>query len=194
MEKLLEISPLLNVIVTLLAGLVALVVYLLAKRNEKRSAATILLMDIRNAESIVVSILDKGLDYWTKEILVENNWNKYKHLFVRGFSNDEILAFNRFFDSCDEMSDARKRMRNLFYVTLETKAELMQQKIYDLDNPFSLEGQQKRAEIAAMINSEVDMFHANEPKDRFMKNLQLMGKLSYCSGFTKLKKIAGEKA
>lgn len=194
MKEILEISPFLNVIVTLVAGLVALVVYILAKRSEKQSAATILLMDIRNAENIVVGILDKGLDYWTKEVLVENNWNKYKHLFVGSFSNDEILAFNRFFDSCDEMSDARKRMRNLFYVTLETRAELMQQKIFEIDNLLSSEGQNKKATLVNMINTEPEMYHPSEPKDRFMKNLQLMGVLSNSTGFKKLKKFAREKA
>ncbi len=45
---------------TPIVGAVALVVYWLNKRNEKRNAATIVLMDIRHAELVVQSILEKG--------------------------------------------------------------------------------------------------------------------------------------
>ncbi|HBB9946878.1 hypothetical protein JHS95_06725 [Vibrio parahaemolyticus] len=194
MELLLKYSSLLNVVVTFLAGVTALVVYLLSKRHERKSAATILLMDIRNAENVVLSIKDKGLDLWTKEILTDNNWNKLKPLFVGEFSNDEITAFNRFFDSCSEMKDARSRMRDLFYATLTSKAQVYQQKLYDIDDLNSPNGMQKQQELFQNINRDFGVFDADEPKQRFLKNLELMGILSNTTGFLKLKKYAGEKA
>ncbi|HAV1338086.1 hypothetical protein CGG78_23930 [Vibrio parahaemolyticus] len=194
MELLLKYSSLLNAVVTLVAGITALVVYLLSKRHERKSAATILLMDIRNAESVVLSIKDKGLDLWTKEILTDNNWNKLKHLFVGEFSNDEIAAFNRFFDSCSEMKDARSRMRDLFYTTLTSKAQVYQQKVYEIEDINSPQGMQKQQELFQNINRDYGSFDADEPKQRFMKNLELMGALSSTTGFIKLKKCAGEKA
>lgn len=194
MEFLLKYSSLLNVIVTFIAGVTALVVYLLSKRHERKSAATILLMDIRNAEFVVLSIKDKGLDLWTKEILTDNNWNKFKHLFVGNFSTDEITAFNRFFDSCAEMKDARSRMRDLFYATLTSKAQIYQQKLYDIDNLNSSNGMQKQQELFHNINRDFGIYDADEPKQRFLKNLELMGMLSNTTGFLKLKKYAGEKA
>lgn len=194
MEILLKYSSLLNVIVTLVAGITALGVYLLSKVHERKSAATILLMDIRNAESVVLTIKDKGLDLWTKEILTDNNWDKFKHLFVGKFSNDEIAAFNRFFDSCSEMKDARTRMRDLFYATLTAKAELYQQKVYEIEDLNTPQGRQKQQLLFQNINGDFGVFDADEPKQRLLKNLELMGILSNSSGFMKLKKSAGEKA
>lgn len=98
-----------NSLVTFLVGGVALLVYWLTKINEKRNAATIILMDIRHAEQVVFSILEKGVvDNFLKNIITDNNWNKYKHLFVSEFSQDDFSAFNKFFDACIEISEARK--------------------------------------------------------------------------------------
>ena len=49
-----------NSLVTLLVGSVALIVYKLSKKHEKASASNIIVMDIRHAESVVQSILEKG--------------------------------------------------------------------------------------------------------------------------------------
>ena len=101
-----------NGIVTFGVGLVALLVYWLSKRTERKNAATVIVMDIRCAEQVVLSILEKNsIDRYAKEILIENNWSKFKHLFFSALSYDDFTAFNRFFDSCIEISDARKRMR-----------------------------------------------------------------------------------
>lgn len=181
----------LNSLVTLLVGSVALIVYFLAKRNEKRNAATIIVMDIRHAENVVISTLEKGfVDKDTKDALAENNWSKYKHLFASSFSQDDFVAFNRFFESCVEMSDARQRMRETLYASLNAKAEIMQQKIFEIDNLDTIEGQEKRQKLISLMNNESYIFDPNEPKDRLIKNLQIMGKLSNTVAFEKLKKIA----
>jgi len=105
-------SPdIINSIVTFLVGFVAIGVYWLTKRAERRNAATIVVMDIRHAEQVVLSILEKGIvDKSLKNILYENNWGKYKHLFATEFSYDDFAAFNRFFDACIEIAEARMRM------------------------------------------------------------------------------------
>ena len=68
-----------NSIVTFVVGLFAIGVYLATKHSEKRNAATIVVMDIRHAEQVVLSLLEKGaVDKSLKIILSENNWAKYK--------------------------------------------------------------------------------------------------------------------
>ena len=100
-------ADIINSVVTGIVGLVAFVVYWLQKREIKRNAATIVVMDIRHAEQVVQSILEKGMvDRFLKNILSENNWAKYKHLFASDLSSDDFAAFNRFFDSCVDISDA----------------------------------------------------------------------------------------
>jgi hypothetical protein len=184
----------LNSVVTLFVGGIALTTYWLGKKHEKSSAATIVIMDIRHAESVVQSILEKDqIDINTKDVLFENNWSKYKHLFAKDFSQDDFAAFNRFFDSCVEMSDARNKLREVHYTTINTKARLMQERIYGLDNLASVEGQAKANQIFMEISQGNYGFDPDEPKNRIMKNLQMMGRLSNTSSFNKLKKYGGEK-
>jgi hypothetical protein len=186
---------LINSAVTLVVGSVALIVYKLSKKHEMASAANIIVMDIRHAEGVVQSILEKGtVDISTKDVLSENNWSKYKHLFARRFSQDDFSSFNRFFDSCVEMSDARGRIREIFYTGLNTKARIMQEKIYEVSNLNTPESQEKINIIVQDLNFGSVVFDPDEPKDRMMKNLQMMGKLSNTTAFEKLKQISGIKA
>lgn len=181
-----------NSIVTFVVGLVALVVYGMTKRHEKKNAATIIVMDIRHAEQVVLSILEKGaIDISTKDVLLENNWSKYKHLFASDFSHDDFAVFNRFFNSCVEMSDARKRMREIFYSNLNEKARILQNKILNIKSPEDPEGQALRKKLIDEINIESYVFDPNEPKDRMLQNLRLMGRLSNTVAFEKLKRKAG---
>jgi len=181
----------LNSIVTFLVGLVALAVYLLAKKHEKSNAATIILMDIRHAEQVVLSILEKGsVDSYLKNIITENNWNKYKHLFAANFSQDDFSAFNRFFNSCMEISEARKVMLEIFNASLRSKAEHVQQLLMNVESPNTPEGQAKRQQIITNTNTENFIFEPADPKNRIFNALQLMGRLSNTVAFEKLKKFA----
>lgn len=183
-----------NSIVTFLVGLIALIVYWLAKRHEKRNAATIILMDLRHVEQVVLSILEKGsVDTLLKNIITENNWNKYKHLFASDFSQDDFSAFNRFFDACVEMSDARKSMLAIFNANLIAKAEHVQVLLLTIENPLSPEGKEKREKIISAANSENFVFDPHDPKARILRSLQLMGRLSDSVAFEKLRKMAGLK-
>ncbi len=180
-----------NSVVTLIVGGTALFSYWFSKKHEERNAAIVIIMDIRHAESVVISILEKGfVDKNTKDVLKENNWSKYKHLFASKLSQDDFIAFNRFFDSCVEMSDARKKIRETFYNNLNIKAEIMQQKILSVEGINTPDGKKKRLQIIQQINNEDYVFEPNEPKDRILLNLQLMGKLSNTVAFEKLKKVA----
>lgn len=184
----------LNAAVTFIVGLIALVVYWLTKRAEKKNAATIVVMDIRHAEQVVLLILEKQMvDITIKEILSENNWAKYKHLFASDFSHDDFAAFNRFFVACTEISDARRRMFEIFYANLNAKASITQQKLIEIENPLSPEGQAKRQQIINTINTEEFVYQPNEPLNRILSSLPLMGRLSNTIAFEKLKKLGGIK-
>ena len=95
------------------------------------------------------------------------------------------------FDSCVEIADAKKRMNEVFYASLNAKTSIAQQKILDIQNISSPEGQQEKQKIIAAINAEEFVFEPNEPKERVFRSLQLMGRLSNTVAFEKLKKIGG---
>jgi len=178
-----------SAIATVGTAVVAWLVYKKAKRDEKRDAANIILMDVRQAEKIVHGLLEKqDVDHNMGKIILENNWSKYKHLFVSEFSQDDFEAFNRFFDSCIQINEARDRMLKLFEAGLSQKAVIAQQRILDEDkNP-----EDKKKSIDA-LNKEAYVFVPNEPKEVVFRSLSLMGRLSITCAFEKLKKIAGIK-
>ncbi len=168
-----------------------LTVYWLTKRTEKRNAATIVIMDIRHAEQIVQSILEKGVvDTYLKNILFDNNWEKYKHLFAGNFSQDDFSAFNRFFGACLEISEARRRMLAIFDAGLCAKVEIAQKMILEIESPQTAEGQEERTMTINNICTETWNFDPDDPKARIFRSLQLMGRLSNTIAFEKLKKIS----
>ncbi|MEN9657538.1 MAG: hypothetical protein RL571_1003 [Pseudomonadota bacterium] len=184
-----------NALSTLTVGGIAWYVFWRAKKDEKQNAAIILVMDIRHAEQVVQSLLtllEKGIiDRGLKNILYENNWKKYKHLFAKELSTDDFSAFNRFFDACIEISDAKNRMDELFYENIKAKTSIAQNKILNIENLSTPEGQTKRNDIINSMNTETFIFDPNDPKTIILKNLQNIGQLSNTFAFEKLKKIAG---
>ena len=193
------IGSIISSVVTLIVGCVAYFVYRQQKRDEKRNAATIIVMDVRQAEQVVFSILEKGLDTGVdatslKPIISENNWTRYKHLFVSDLSYDDFAAFNRFFDSCIIINEARGRMVDLLDATLRAKASIVQEKIFEIENLSTPEGQEKRQKIIEEINKDSHSFSPKEPQDRIIKSLELMGRLSNTMAFEKLRKRSGIKA
>jgi hypothetical protein len=163
----------------------------MTKLHEKRNAATVIVMDIRRAEQVVVSLIERGvIDRSLKTILFENNWAKYKHLFASDLTSDEFAALNRFFESCVEIAEAKQRMNDLFNATINAKAVLLQEKILAIDLPDSEDGKKEREKLIKQFNDEGYVFEPHEPKMRVGQNLNLLGRPSSSSAFVKLRKIA----
>lgn len=182
----------LNTTVTFLVGLVALVVYRLSKRTEKRNAAVIILMDIRHAEQVASSIRETmQVDRHIKTILYENNWEKYKHLFASDFAYDDFVALNRFFDSCSEIAQARLRMQEVFYAAVKAKATIMQEKIFSSEDPEAPISPTKALKWIELINKDENFFDPEDPKRIVRKHLSLMGTPSTSLAFHQLRKTAG---
>lgn len=180
-------------IVTFVVGLIAFVVYELQKRSEKSNAATIIMMDVRHAEQVAQAILEKGaVDTQVKNILIENNWEKYKHLFASKFSQDDFAAFNRFFSACMEISEARARMLEVFYSGLCAKAEITQKMILEIDPSVPNSGV-LREQLIKRVNTEMWNFDPDDPKARITRGLQMMGRLSNTVAFEKLRRYSGMK-
>lgn len=177
--------------IPIVVGFAALFVYKLSKRTEMRNAAAIVVMDIRNAEQVVRSILERGkVEKSQKNVLVENSWGKYKHLFASKFSYDDFVAFNQFFDTCIEIAEAKRRMDALFDVSLTAKASILQQKIFSIKELSSAKGQAERNQVIEEINKEEYVFSPNEPMNVITRGINLVGLLSNTEAFRKLRNTA----
>lgn len=185
----------LNAFVTFVVGFVALVVYRMQKSAELSDASNIILMDIRHAEQAISHLLERQvIDKNIKPLLVDNNWAKYKHLFASRFSQDDFEAFNRFFFACAAVSDAHKRMSEVFYAGILAKAAYIQQQLMEVENPESEDGKLRREFIINRASKEEYLFDPNEPKTIVMSNLNALSRLSTTVAFHKLSRMAAKKS
>jgi hypothetical protein len=193
------IADWLNPVVTLLAGVIALGVYYSQNAREKKNAAIILVMDIRYTEGIFnkIKLEEIKIDRRLTTIMVENNWAKYKHLFVQEFSQDDFEVFNAFFMRCSDISRARDKVVELFYHNLFAKAEIYQQKILDIvaPSPSSSGGiatvnLERRNIVHKAIYDETFTFGADEPEKHIEYIIKIIKMPSNTPSFEKLKKIA----
>lgn len=191
MDATFQITDILNALVTLAVGLVALLIFKLQKADERQNAARIIVADVRHAEQVVLSMLERNhVDTWSKDLTRENNWAKYKHIFAGVLSSDDLVAFNRFFLAAAQMSDALARMREIHYAGLDEKSRIAQQKLAELPMSDEVTYQDGVNAIMAAINRSAPLFEPNEPRARYFMNLQQMGRLSTTPGFSVLRKIA----
>lgn len=96
-------------IITFLVGLGAFGVYMWQKRDQKKTAARIILIEIENAESQLKIVKDSP----KAEALPENtrlmptaSWEKYRHLFARMFTPREWDTISDFYNKCLEYDRA----------------------------------------------------------------------------------------
>jgi hypothetical protein len=186
-----EFKDIANGLVTLVVGLVALLVYILQRRAERKSAAILLIMDIRHAERVITEVLQRNsFDRFMGKVQGATNWEVHKHLFASLLSTDDLVSFNKFFLACSEISEARADMRAIFMSNLNSKAQAAQGRLCSLD-PESQGYQIERAKIINVVSAESWVFDPDDPKERIVKSIQVMGRLTHTPGFIRLKKIAG---
>src|SRR3989344_1068791 len=103
-------SEIFNPLVTLLAGSVVYVLYRKQNDDFKKDAASIILLEIENAESLLkkaYASLKIGTNQDEARFLPESNfvmkkesWSRFRHLFVRDLTRVEWEAISEFYDKC----------------------------------------------------------------------------------------------
>lgn len=173
-------------------GYLAYLVYELEQINRLKSAAKIIILDVRNAEEALAGV-HGGANYsaWSKFSVIENNWPKLKQHFITLLTTDEFRIFDHFFHAWSEVVSAKNRFEGNQYSAILAKSEYTQQKLLDLwaENPADLE--LKRNAIIARANAETFLFEPNLPQSQLSHFLSLLRPLSGTTGFEKLRKTAG---
>jgi nitrogen fixation-related uncharacterized protein len=108
------------VVVTLITGFFAWRVYKNQKKDEKRNAASILLLEIKSAEDALRKVDENkpisGIDDPDVFLMRSANWDKYKYLFVSEFKDDnEFNKISDFYIKCKEYDDAVRLRNSSFY-------------------------------------------------------------------------------
>lgn len=100
-------------------GLSVFLLYKLQVEEEKRSAATTIFFEIKNAEKSLITIKN-GLSQ-SPATLIEyiylmqiDSWSKYKQMFIEDLDRDEWDAVNDFYLKCELIDNANKYNSSFF--------------------------------------------------------------------------------
>jgi hypothetical protein len=99
----------LSSIVTFVVGFIALFIYQKQKRDHKKNAANILIIEIEGAERQLQTLKESGTPKTLKEgqyLMPSSSWSKYRHLFARDFTSREWDILTNFYNRCQEFDDA----------------------------------------------------------------------------------------
>lgn len=193
-------------VATLATGVIALIVYSKQKSDAKVQAARVLLVEIRAAEERIRQIREQTSGISISDlplIFPSNSWNKYSHLFVSDFDQDELRLISSFYDYGEQIEIFAKRNNDFFWVNSEERAKATQQKVAEMvkETVHSITADSDLNEINRQISLKKatfeEMYGKNTPTYTPQKTLSsiqsYLGKIepiTTSSSGTKLKKIA----
>lgn len=176
---------------TSVVGFLAYAVYELGKVNESANAAKILVLDIRNAEEALLSLrAEMSAAAWTKVVMIENNWAKYKQLFISVLNTDEFRNVDHFFHNWSHLAKWKNEAEAFALAQIQTKAGIAQQRLLDMQrNDANFEHQRK--EVIERTNDEQWLFEPSLLGSRVHIFLNVLQPISGTTAFAKLRKHAG---
>lgn len=179
---------------TLLSVFVAIVLYLWKVRQDKRNAARILLMEIRNAESTLDVIKESGAVAETTFVMPVSSWSKFQHYFVKDFDKDELDDLNHFYNLCILIQKEVNRMKDQLPLSNEEKIKLTQHKLLELAEKYADDNtkylDRRRAVLYETFFKEEEWFEPKLPKLRILQHLGNVKPILTTTTGQKLKKIA----
>jgi hypothetical protein len=138
-------------LVTLLAGLVALVVYMRQKYDAKRDAANIILLEIQNAERGLKLVRDniQETELLDEDVFImpTQSWDKYKYLFVRDFDRDSWDNICTFYNKCLLYDEAVRYNNSCFRDDANQIRQNLQRVLADYTKKFFDESKRDKKEF-----------------------------------------------
>ena len=180
-------------IATLLAGTVALLVYSLHRKDEKKKAAIILLSEIREAEHSVGEIQRSGTVSDYTSVMSEDHWKEYQYLFATSLDADEIDLINSFYKSCKVIQDQLALIKSYLPLSMEEKVRATQKLLIELadrtKDKSEFDNEKSRIlDKAFWVNT--DWFEPSAPKTKLISYINGVQFIIQTNAGTKLKKIA----
>lgn len=108
-------------------GLAAYVIYYLQRRAKKRDAAALIVTQIEELKDKLLQIdnivinkaIDEKLFYETLDIIPDNQWEKYKHIFIKKMDYNSFKTINVFYNSIlsikEQLAFTKQLLRQQFF-------------------------------------------------------------------------------
>ncbi|MFA0567712.1 hypothetical protein [Vibrio gallaecicus] len=185
-------------LITLGVGLIAWAVFRAQQKQTDRDSATLVYLQIRDAERRINDLKQQPqqelvVSSLTKQIIGENNWDKFKGRLVKYFDADEIELINNFYSRVISAESARAECKAVFDESLNEKARQIQSKLIDniyqnIDDKTEIA--RKRELLINYASQEVFVFDPDAPKNKAFKELIHITYVSPTPTGEKLKKLA----
>ena len=172
-------------------GLTAYIIYRLQKRNEYKTAATLIVEQIDHIEAIISS-LRRPENRSNREIfkqpslLAENYWEKYKILFMKKMKQSQIKSLDDYFNNVQEIAKGAEAIKNAMLIAWEYRSLSHQIGVGELvlkcleDKEFQDFGREIPKELSDkmtpyfnLLRAVDDLFTAGLAQDVYYINLSL---------------------
>lgn len=179
-------------LITLTVGGFAIGLYIRQKRDFKRDAANIILMEIRHAEKEAERMKAVGVESsnTVKIILPTNNWIKHNYLFIKDLDRDELDLINNFYNQCSAIDGALSQMS--ISKQLEQKGSCIHNILVQIakDAISQADFDNKKKNFLDIIHDEAYVFRPDAPLNTIIKGLNNLTMITTSTAGGKLKKIA----
>lgn len=176
-------------------GTVALIVYKLQKRDQMKSAATLLKSQIDLIEDVVKEL--KSFDevnnrrvYQTRVILSKNYWEESRFLLIKKLGADHVELLEEFYSQAEQLEKSRAAICHELVAAWEHKDMVLQEKLYQLHGITNAE---EAVEFHKNIQNYIkddNLFNPGVPTDLFKQYIKNFRFLSGTSAYDKLSKIS----
>ncbi|MHA7966722.1 hypothetical protein ACX93W_21660 [Paenibacillus sp. CAU 1782] len=156
--------------IILIVGLFAFISYKVVKNDERRNAASIVLMEIRSIEDELNRLKDAKDLYATRPVISSNEWKTYKHILISELDYDEYTSIENLYRMASNIEQERQLYREHIEITIKEKARAFQEHASLIAT--QLWDKEKR-EYDERINKVAALFFPTTPefKGRFPKEL-----------------------
>ncbi len=199
-------------IALIMVGASAFITYVLQVRNEKRTAAALIIEQIDSTEKIIDELkntylhnnkkLDDTSVYLSREITYDGAWDSYKHLIIKELSHSEFDLLQRFFNSAYQIEKTKSDIIHCFKLSWNNKSlvtHLINGKFNDptYECPEDSNGNKKIPSSLItefnQANKSASGFSAQISYDGLYAELENYKQLSGTTAYAKLLKLAGRK-
>jgi len=190
-------SNLFQTITILVVGIFVFIIYKINIRDERKRAATILFMEIREIEGALKKLLEvvSSENYYSSApIIKENSWEKYKSIFIKYLDQDEYSLISEFYSNVCRIEEERLILIKQTIISFETKCRALHESIVDTAKQKCDVGDDEflntTKKIAKKVYLNTPGFQSLVPKELMNSLLQNVKYITTSTAGSKIKKIS----
>lgn len=177
---------------TILTGVVAYLVYIKQKRDNKQKIARVIYIEVKDCENIFTLVKRSGVVNLSniRKLPITNSWDKNKYLFANDFDDSEISMIDIFFGECKLLNWEFEEAYNLPSFWKE-KSRIVAEKhaIYSEESDTNNQYESRKNKLK-MFEADDYFWQPNFPLKQIIERIKNIDNISTTVTGAKLKRIA----